>query len=69
MNTPMTLAAAIEVDRVIWRADLRKELNCCPDTLRRYIRDKKLPPPDVHMSQRTMGWKVSTLRAAGVNLL
>lgn len=57
------------IDRVLWRSDLRAALGCSPDTLRRYIRDKKLPAPDVHLSQRTMGWKLSTLRAAGMNLI
>lgn len=72
MNTEATQAevqATNTIDRVLWRADLRAALGCSPDTLRRYIRDKKVPNPDVHLSQRTMGWKVSTLRAAGLNLL
>jgi hypothetical protein len=29
----------------------------------------KLPAPDVDISQRTRGWKLSTLRAAGINLM
>lgn len=69
MNTPETMATAIEIDRILWRCDLRAALACSPDTLRRFIRDKKLPAPDVNLSQRTMGWKASTLRAAGINLL
>lgn len=71
--TTETLAAEAQapntIDRVLWRADLRAALGCSPDTLRRYIRDKKVPPPDVHLSQRMMAWKVSTLRAAGLNLI
>ncbi|MCZ8076024.1 MAG: hypothetical protein O9341_18045 [Paucibacter sp.] len=68
MTTEATQAPAT-IDRVVWRSDLRAALGCSPDTLRRYIRDKKVPNPDVHLSQRTMGWKVSTLRAAGLNLI
>jgi predicted DNA-binding transcriptional regulator AlpA len=40
----------------------------CSETIRRYMRDEKLPKPDVELSRRTMGWKLSTLRAAGINL-
>ena len=69
MTTPAPIAAELAIDRVFWRDDLRAALQCSPDTLRRYIRDKKLPQPDVNLSQRTMGWKASTLRAAGINLL
>ena len=69
MMTPEPMAVAVEIDRIVWRCDLRAALHCSPDTLRRFIRDKKLPAPDVNLSQRTMGWKASTLRAAGINLL
>jgi hypothetical protein len=58
-----------EPDRVIWRSELKKELNVCSETIRRYLRDKKLPPPDVNLSLRTKGWKLSTLRAAGIHLV
>lgn len=69
MLTPTNPINANEADRVLWRADLREALGCSPDTLRRYVRDKKLPEPDIHLTQRMMGWKVSTLRAAGINLV
>jgi predicted DNA-binding transcriptional regulator AlpA len=59
---------APEQDRVIWRSDLCKQLDVCSETIRRYMRDEKLPKPDVELSRRTMGWKLSTLRAAGINL-
>jgi hypothetical protein len=55
-------------DRVIWRPDLQAQLDVHSETLRRWLRDGKLPPPDVDLSQRTKGWKVSTLRAAGINI-
>lgn len=47
---------------------LMQRLNVSTETIRRYIRDKRLPKPDVALSQKTMGWKLSTLRAAGINL-
>jgi hypothetical protein len=55
-------------DRVIWRRDLQKKLDVCSETMRRYLKDKKLPPPDVNFSSRTKGWRVSTLRAAGIHV-
>ena len=56
-------------DRVVWRADLCATLRVCSETIRRYMKDNKLPPPDVQLSRRTMGWKLSTLRAAGINIV
>ena len=32
------------------------------------MKANKLPPPDVDLSQRTRGWRLSTLRAAGIGL-
>lgn len=66
MNTEIIVEAA---DRVLWRSELREQLKVSSETMRRWLRDNKLPPADVHLSQRSMGWKVSTLRAAGINLL
>lgn len=59
---------AEEIDIVLWRADLRKRMGVCEETLRRWIKADKLPKPDVHLSQKSMGWRMSTLRAAGINL-
>jgi predicted DNA-binding transcriptional regulator AlpA len=56
-------------DRVIYRADLCKALHVCSETIRRYMKDDKLPKPDVRLSRQTMGWKASTLRAAGINIV
>lgn len=55
-------------DRVIWRPDLQKMIGVSSETIRRWIKAKKLPAPDVAMSHKTMGWRISTLRAHGVNL-
>lgn len=56
-------------DRVIYRSDLMRLLQAHTETIRRYIKDGKLPPPDVDFSRKKRGWKVSTLRAAGINLV
>lgn len=55
-------------DTIIRKRDLRERLQIHPDTLRRWLRDKKLPEPDVRMSLKTTGWKRSTLEAAGLKL-
>lgn len=60
--------ATPEIDQVLWRPDLQRTLGVCDETMRRWIKAQKLPKPDVHLSQRTMGWRKSTLRAAGINL-
>lgn len=57
-----------QVDRVIWRQDLQTTMCVTSETMRRWLRDGKLPVPDVRMSRKTAGWRLSTLRAAGINL-
>ena len=56
-----------EQDRVIWRPDLQKMMGVTSETIRRWMKAKRLPAPDVAMSRKTLGWRVSTLRAHGVN--
>lgn len=57
-----------EQDRVIWRPQLQKMMGVTSETIRRWMRANRLPTPDVAMSRKTLGWRVSTLRAHGVNL-
>lgn len=57
-----------DTDRVLWPADLRKILRISQDTVARWRKAGKLPAPDVQLSRRTTGWRISTLRAAGINL-
>ncbi len=38
------------------------------ETIRRWINEKRLPPPDVNLSRQSKGWKTSTLRAKGINV-
>jgi hypothetical protein len=56
-------------DRIIFRADLQAQLKVGSEAIRRWIRDGKLPTPDVNISLRTRAWRLSTLQAAGINLL
>ena len=56
-------------DRIIYRQDLYKMLGVTSETLRRWVKENKLPPADVSITQRTLGWRLSTLQAAGIRLL
>lgn len=57
-------------DRVIWQPELRKLLGGVSQvTIKRHRDNGKLPAPDVFMSRKTVGWRWSTLCAAGVRLL
>lgn len=58
-----------EIDRVLYRRDLSEELRVGSECIRRWMRAGKLPPPDVYVSRKTIGWRLSTLRAAGINLV
>ena len=55
-------------DRVILRRDLTTLLDVCSETVRVWLKAGKLPPPDVNLSRRVQGWRVSTLRAHGINV-
>lgn len=55
-------------DRVIWRREIQTAACVTSETIRRWMRDGKLPAPDVNLSCRTKGWRESTLRAAGIRL-
>lgn len=69
MNTSTTQEPTVAtIDRVLWRDDLQATLQVSGETMRRWINANKLPKPDVALSRKTMGWKMSTLRAAGINL-
>lgn len=57
------------VDHVLFRPELQRRLGVCSETIRRYLKANKLPPPDVAMSAKKMGWRMSTLRQAGINLV
>lgn len=68
-NIPVIQNRTEPGDRIIYRQDLYKMLGITSETLRRYLRDKKIPPADIAITQRTVGWRLSTLHAAGINLL
>lgn len=55
-------------DPIITRSELPGLLKLHTDTIRRAIKEKKIPTPDYALSRKAMGWKRSTLRAAGINV-
>ena len=54
------------LDRVIYRADLQKMMSVSSETVRNWMKAGKLPKPDVTITARTLGWRLSTLQAAGI---
>lgn len=56
-------------DRVIYRSELMSQLNVGTEAIRRWMISGKLPQPDVDISRKTRGWKLSTLQAAGIGLV
>jgi predicted site-specific integrase-resolvase len=55
-------------DKVIWRHDLQAMMAVSSETMRRWIKAGKLPKPDIAMTHKTMGWRVSTLHNCGINI-
>ena len=48
-----------KIDRVIWRRDLQETVQVSSETIRLWINSGKLPKPDVQITGRTAGWKLS----------
>jgi hypothetical protein len=67
--TDETLEAETTEDRMVWRSDLYKSMGVCSETIRQWIKSKKLPEPDIKISPKRMGWKLSNLHKAGIWLL
>lgn len=55
-------------DRVIFRHELQDLMHVTSESVRRWMRAGRLPEPDVAISRKTLGWRLSTLRAAGINI-
>ena len=61
--------SALQEERLVSRADLCKTLDVHSETIRKWLKSGKLPTPDVALSRKTLMWRLSTLRAAGINLV
>lgn len=55
-------------DRMVWRSDMRRAMRCSSETIRRYMREGRLPALDVDITSKMQGWRLSTLHAAGVRI-
>lgn len=55
-------------DRLILRKELAQQLSVHRRTISNWMKEGKLPPPDVKINTKTIGWKLSTLEAAGVRV-
>ena len=58
-----------DTDRIIYRQDLYKLIGVTSETLRRGLKEGKIPAADIAISRRTVGWRLSTLHAAGIRLI
>lgn len=58
----------VATDPIIWRRELQAIMEVSSETIRKWVRNKKLPPPDINISRKRQGWRLSTLRALGINL-
>jgi predicted GIY-YIG superfamily endonuclease/predicted DNA-binding transcriptional regulator AlpA len=53
---------------IIRRRELQAHLGVSSDTMRRYLKDGKLPPPDYAPTSRFQAWRLDSLAAAGFPL-
>jgi predicted DNA-binding transcriptional regulator AlpA len=51
---------------IVDRKSLMQRLGRSSETIRRWLKEGRLPQPDVAISRRTMGWRIETLRAARI---
>lgn len=68
MNGPQPLDVRM-VDPIVWRDQLQEAMRISGETVRRWIRDGKLPKPDIYPTRQCMVWHQSTLRAVGLDIL
>lgn len=66
--TTSTETLAEQTDRILWLPDLRTALGISAPTLRRWRAQGRFPKPDVEITSRVVGWRLSTLHAAGIKL-
>jgi predicted site-specific integrase-resolvase len=55
-------------DTLLKRPELVARLRISSDTLRRWLQANRIPPPDINTTRKNQQWRVSSLRAAGLNI-
>ena len=63
------MPAISEVAPMIRRRDLQRALGVSSETMRQWIKARRLPPFDVYVSDRECWWRSDTLAAAGFNVV
>lgn len=62
-------SAPAATDRIVWRDQLQVTMRISSETVRRWLKSGRLPKPDIYPTRQTMGWHLSTLRAAGLDIV
>lgn len=55
-------------DDLLTRDELARALRKSSATLSRWLREKRLPPPDLAPTRQAQQWRRSTLHAAGIKV-
>jgi hypothetical protein len=55
-------------ERIIWRRDLLKQLAVHSNTVSKWMKTGKIPPPDLDLGLHKKGWKMQTLWAHGIHI-
>lgn len=55
-------------DALLKRSELVLLLRINTGTFGRWMREKRVPLPDINTTRKNQQWKVSSLRAAGLNI-
>lgn len=55
-------------DRLIPRDELARLCRVSSATISRWLRDHKLPPPDVAITRKAQQWRRSSLHLAGIKV-
>ena len=55
-------------EAVIYRQELYKKMGVTSHTLCQWIKKGKIPPADITITRRTVAWRISTLKEAGINI-
>jgi hypothetical protein len=56
----------MQEDPLYTRAELAQLLRICSDTLTRWLREKRIPPPDLAPTRKAQQWRRSTLHRHGL---
>lgn len=61
-----SMGSDMNTEQLYTRRDLMAKHRVCSDTITRWIRERRLPPPDLQPSRKTQQWRHSTLLRVGM---